>query len=189
MTWGYLSAENIRTDFNLLGITAAGNYAFNNMGDAEVATGQIAARQVSTGEYELDITGRSGAAQRDTLFTFILPVTSIVPVGIDVATQTFSITTKIDYIKPASGDCWLGLYILRSDGTVSAMKIPDGSNNNASYLGTDGSSTHLLTVTDTTVRSAINGDRNALLVVLLRDGSKGVTTTIESVKVITPFTV
>lgn len=189
LTWGYFAVENVRTDFNLLGITSAGNYAFNNMGDAEASTGQIAARQVSTGEYELDITGRSGAAARDTLFTFVLPMANVVPAGVDITSQEFSITTKIEYIRQASGDCWLGLYVLRSNGTMAAMKLPDSSNANASFLGTEGAATHLLTVPESTVRSAINGDRNALLVILFRDGARGATTTIKSIKVITPFTV
>jgi len=72
INWNGLTVENLKTDFELLGITTSGSYGFNNKGTAEATTGQVSIN----GDGDLVLTGRSGAAAVDTLFAQVVAINS-----------------------------------------------------------------------------------------------------------------
>jgi len=166
INWNALSdTTNLEKDFSLLGITSVGSYGFNNKGTTQASTGQI-----SVANECLTLTGRSGEAAVDTLFAQVVNVSSLL--GNYTADNLTALTLNVDYTRSTSGDGWVGLYILDSNNELSAIS---GVTSNSLKTNTSGSVA--ISLTETQLNGVDDSDK---LVVLLRDGSAGSTTTITS---------
>jgi len=165
INWNALNDTNLEKDFSLLGITSVGSYGFNDKGTTQASTGQI-----SVADECLTLTGRSGAAAVDTLFAQVVNVSSLL--GNYTADNLTALTLNVDYTRSTSGDGWVGLYILDSNNELSAIS---GVTSNSLKTNTSGSVA--ISLTETQLNGVDDSDK---LVVLLRDGSAGSTTTITS---------
>ena len=160
--WNTLTTNNLKTDFTLLGITSAGSYGFNEEGKAQASTGQI-----SISNNSLTLTGRSGAAKLDTLFAQVVDVSTILGGG--TADNLTALTLNVTYTRHASGDGWVGLYIL-DDSSLTAVKEVKSTS-----LKTGSGGDVTISLTDSQLNLVDDTDK---LVILFRDGSPGYTTTI-----------
>ncbi|MBE6400840.1 MAG: PEP-CTERM sorting domain-containing protein [Verrucomicrobia bacterium] len=172
INWNGLTVENLKTDFELLGITTSGSYGFNNKGTAEATTGQVSIN----GDGDLVLTGRSGAAAVDTLFAQVVAINSLI--GDYTIKDLSGLELDLSYTRSSSSesDGWVGLYVLGENSFKEVYNVKS----NALKTGESGEKSFSLTADQIGGLELSDTDK---LVVLLRDGSAGHTTTITNLSV------
>ena len=171
INWDGLTVANLKTDFELLGITTSGSYGFNNKGTAQATTGQVSINV----DGDLVLTGRSGAAAVDTLFAQVVAINSLI--GNYTIKDLSGLELDLSYTRSSSeSDGWVGLYVLGENSFKEVYNVKS----NDLKTGESGEKSFSLTADQIGGLELSDTDK---LVVLLRDGSAGNTTTITNLSV------